>query len=160
MTDRISAILVAVFLIGLSGLLFLQTLQVRNFPGTRFGAEVWPRIVIICMAGLSIVLLVQALRAPGARLSAEALAKLWQRESIAFSVFGCFFGFLLLLPYLGAYPAGGVFVFAVLSILGTKTLRSLLLHLAIAVGATTVLWLVFALVLKVIAPVGRLWSMF
>lgn len=34
----------------------------RNFPGTRFGAEIWSRTILICLGVLALILLVQALR--------------------------------------------------------------------------------------------------
>ncbi len=159
MSNRMTALLLACFLIGLSGLLFLQTFQVRNFPGTRFGAEIWPRAVLIAMGVLSVILMVQALRKTKDAVSAATMKALYEREGIAGSVFACFFGFLWLLPRLGAYPAGGVFVFTILTILGPKTLRATLLHLGISVGSSAVLWLLFSQVLKVIAPAGRWWAL-
>jgi len=159
MSNRVTNIILAAFLLGLSALLFMQTFKVENFPGTRFGAEVWPRAIIICLSLLSLVLLLQSLKKSNTRMSAVAVKELFERESIALSVFACFFCFLWLVPNLGAYPAGGLFVFALLTVLGAKTKRSVLLHLCIAVGASVVLWLLFSQVLKVIAPAGRWWAM-
>lgn len=159
MSNRSIALLLAVFLMGLSALLFLQTLQVQNFPGTRFGAEIWPRAIIVSMGLLSLILFIQSLKKSNARFNAQTLQAVYEREGIAWSVFACFFGFLWLLPRLGAYPAGGLFVFAVLTILGPKTLRFALLHLGVAAGSSVVLWVLFAQVLKVIAPAGRWWAL-
>lgn len=159
MSNRFTSIVLAVFLLGLSVLLFMQTFKVRNFPGTRFGAEVWPRSIIICLVILSLILLVQSMKKSKGAISQDAIKGFFERESIALSVFASFFGFLCLLPYLGAYPAGGLFVFAVLTILGAKNRRSLLLHMLIAVGSSVVLWLLFSQVLKVIAPAGRWWAL-
>ncbi|RPE72150.1 tripartite tricarboxylate transporter TctB family protein [Pacificibacter maritimus] len=159
MSNRGTAVLLAAFLLGLSALLFLQTFQVRNFPGTRFGAEIWPRAILISMGLLSVILLLQSLRKSTVPLTQEALKAVFEREGIAWSVFACFFAFLWLLPRLGAYPAGALFVFATLTILGPKTLRSSLLHLGVAVGSSVVLWVLFSQVLKVIAPSGRWWAL-
>lgn len=159
MSNRSIALLLAVFLMGLSTLLFLQTFQVQNFPGTRFGAEIWPRAIIISMGFLSVILLLQSSRKSNAPLPHQSLKAVYEREGIAWSVFACFFAFLWLLPRLGAYPAGALFVFATLTILGPKTLRSSLLHLGVAVGSSVVLWVLFSQVLKVIAPAGRWWAL-
>ncbi|MFV0335188.1 MAG: tripartite tricarboxylate transporter TctB family protein [Tropicimonas sp.] len=165
MSKRVSGAVLATVLAGFSALLFLQTFKVRNFPGTRFGAEIWPRAILICLGVLAVALLVQSLRQrepaemadpedPGPDRSA-----LVARESIALTVFVCFGAFLLLVPRIGAYPAGAVFVFAVLSFLGPKTLRALALHLGVSIGMTFMLWAIFAHLLKVIAPAGRWWSL-
>ncbi len=159
MSNRSIALLLAVFLMGLSALLFLQTFQVQNFPGTRFGAEIWPRAIIVSMGLLSLILFIQSLKKSNARFNAQTIQAFFERERIAWSVFACFLVFLWLLPRLGAYPAGGLFVFAVLTILGPKTLRFALLHLGVAAGSSVVLWVLFSQVLKVIAPAGRWWAL-
>jgi hypothetical protein len=166
MSKRMSGALLAAALAAFSVVLFLQTFKVRNFPGTRFGAEIWPRAILICLGALALVLLVQSLRCPsGPDAAAEpdeahlGLAQIIAREGIALTVFACFAGFLWLVPRIGAYPAGGLFVMAILTALGPKTPRAALMHLGISIGMTLVLWGLFAHLLKVIAPVGRWWSL-
>lgn len=159
MSKRLSGVLLATALAAFAALLFVQTFKVRNFPGTRFGAEIWPRAIILCLGLLAVALLIQSLRRRDAERTGPGLGELLSREGIAFAVFACFFCFLWLVPRFGAYPAGGLFVFAVLSILGPKSPRAIGLHLLISVGMTVVLWALFAHVLKVIAPVGRWWAL-
>lgn len=146
-------------LLALAVVLFLQTFKVRNFPGSRFGAEIWPRAIIICLGVLAALLLVQSLRRASQSETGKSLREIIARESIAFMVFACFFCFLWLVPRLGAYPAGGVFVFAVLSLLGLRNPRAVLNHLLLAIGVTVVLWGLFTHILKIIPPVGRWWSL-
>lgn len=160
MTKRLSGLLLGAGLFAFTAVLFLQTYKVRNFPGTRFGAELWPRAILICLGVLAVALVIHSLRRPdGAERSGTTLSELIARESIALTVFGCFAAFLWLVPRLGAYPSGGLFVLAVLTAIGPKTLRAFALHAAITVGMTLLLWALFAYLLKVIAPVGRWWSL-
>lgn len=160
MGNRLTGALLGAFIFAFSVVLFLQTYEVRNFPGTRFGAEIWPRAILICLGGLAVVLFVQNLaRTSDPDEARMGPAQLLMREGIALTVFACFAGFLWLVPRLGAYPAGGLFVMSVLTALGPKTLRAFALHAAISLGMTIVLWAVFAHLLKVIAPVGRWWSL-
>lgn len=159
MSKRLSGALLAAIIAALSVVLFLQTFKVRNFPGTRFGAEIWPRAILVCLGALAVAMLVQNLRRADGGTKGPGLAELVTREGIAIAVFACFAAFLWLVPRIGAYPAGGLFVFAVLTTLGAKTLRQLLLHLAISVGMTLVLWAIFSHLLKVIAPAGRWWAL-
>lgn len=159
MSKRLSGILLAAGLLGLAALMFLQTFKVRNFPGTRFGAEIWPRAILICLGVLALILLVQALRRPATAETRRGLSEIVAREGIALAVFACFFCFLWLVPRLGAYPAGGLFVFAVLSILGPRGPRAIGRHLLITVGVTVVLGAVFSHVLMVLAPAGRWWTL-
>ena len=158
MNMRLSNLALGVGLLALSVLCFLQTYEVRNFPGTRFGAEIWPRAILVCLAGLSLVLIVQHLRARESAQDSPAWREVLGREAIALSVFAAFAAFLWLVPRAGAYPSGGVFVMAVLSILGPKTGAAVLRHAAISVLASVTLWLVFSKVLHVLAPGGRWWS--
>ena len=73
MSKRLSGILLAAGLLGLAALMFLQTFKVRNFPGTRFGAEIWSRAILICLGVLALVLLVQALRHRALTLRSSAI---------------------------------------------------------------------------------------
>lgn len=158
MNRRHTDIALAMVLLLGSVLFYAETFQVRNFPGTRFGAEIWPRAILIAMGLLSLLLLIQGLRASPADKPGPGLSGLIAREGIALTVFACFCAFLLLVPRIGAYPAGALFVFAVLSALGPRNPRAVLLHLAIALGMTLVLWVIFSGILKVIVPSGR-WTM-
>lgn len=158
MSKRLAYALPAGALTVIAALLFLQTFEVRNFPGIRFGAEIWPRAIIVCLGTLSVLLLVQTLRHAGDR-PAPDLRTLAAREGIAFAVFACFFCFLWLTPRIGAYPAGGLFVFAVLTVLGANTVRATLVNMFISVMMTALLWVIFTHVLKVIAPSGRWWAL-
>lgn len=162
MSNRLSGAVLAAVLFGLSVLLFIQTFKVRNFPGTRFGAEIWPRSILICLGALALILLVQSLRRRSAAApigTEEAAPRGLAQEGIALAVFGCFAAFLFLAPRLGAYLSGSLFVFAVLSILGPKSLRAALTHLCVSVGAAVTLWLLFSHVLHVLAPAGRWWAL-
>lgn len=161
MTKRLSGFLLGAAIFAFTAVLFLQTYKVRNFPGTRFGAEIWPRAILICLGVLAVALVIHSLRrSDGGERSGGTLTDMLAREGIAVTVFVCFGAFLWLVPRLGAYPSGGLFVMAVLTALGPKTLRATARHAVIAVGMTLVLWGLFAHLLKVIAPAGRWWSLF
>ncbi|MFV0490887.1 MAG: tripartite tricarboxylate transporter TctB family protein [Pseudorhodobacter sp.] len=160
MSKRGTNILLAFLLLAGVLLFYVESFNVRNFPGTRFGAEIWPRAILICMGVLALALLVASLRQTGEEAEKPGLGAIIGREGIALTVFASFLGFLLLVPRLGAYLSGAIFVFAVLTFLGPKTRRATVLHLAIAIGMTIVLWGIFSGLLNVIVPSGRWMSGF
>lgn len=146
-------------------ILFQQTFLVRNFPGVRFGAEIWPRFVIAIVAVLAVIQLLQGIRGgnlPRRQPTEEGEVDRTERgftsgDAIAIAIFVSFAIFVYLLPILGTPLAGFLLVFGILSLIGEIKPRAILRHVVIAGGAVALMWVIFTYVLRVILPAG-LWA--
>jgi hypothetical protein len=151
--------IVAVFLLLLCGVLFWATTQIRDPGFDQMGADVWPRIMLVLLAGLSLAYLVQSLGA-GATGSADddtsAGPGWWARYQNPLWCFVLFFAFLVTMPYLGMLVGGILFVFAMMSVLGGWSPRLIVLHAAIAVLSVGAMWSIFTFGLRVMLPEGEL----
>jgi putative tricarboxylic transport membrane protein len=147
----------AVGLVVLCAVLVAATFDIRETNYATPGAEVWPRIVLAWLSGLSLVYLgrslVRARRARGAEAE--------RGPGLPANVVWCFVlfaAFLLSLPLLGMLVGGVLFVFAALSVMGRKDLRAVVHHAVIAVVSVGAVWAVFTFALHVILPAGALFG--
>lgn len=147
----------ALSMLVLSGIFFAETFSFRE--GSRFsvGAAVYPRYVLAVLAGLSAILLVRSVAGRN-RLSEISLAgfdfptlvsRYWRTVAI-FASFALYAGFL---PVIGFPAATVIFLVALQLILaGRLDPRTIALILAIAVGATGFVYVIFTEVLRVVLP--------
>ena len=82
--------IVAVLLLLFCGVMFWATTQIRDPGFEQMGAEVWPRLVLVLLSGLSLVYLVQSLRMGGDEAGsqaaqAKAAGSWWSRYQNAIS---------------------------------------------------------------------------
>ncbi|MGJ3261330.1 MAG: tripartite tricarboxylate transporter TctB family protein [Rhodospirillales bacterium] len=159
--NRINAdVVIALLLLTISTVLFVDTFFYETVPGAIIGAKIWPRVVTIFLGSLSFLYLVQSLRgshpAPTEEEAAGGLSG-WLRLNR--NVVGCFmlYGiFLFSLKWLGMLLGGIAFVFATLSFLGESNRRSYIINGVVAVVTIGCMWALFQFGLGVILPQGEI----
>ncbi len=152
--------LIAIFLLLFCGVFLAASFTIRETSYASLGAEVWPRVVLVFLTLLSLGFLLQSLR-PDRREDTPARRDLRQWLAAHTNAFWCFcwFGlFLTTLPYLGMLVGGILFVYATLTSLGRRDLRSHMVHAAIAVISVAAMWALFTYGLNVFLPEGTLIS--
>jgi len=149
----------ALFLLLFSTLFFNASYDIRDLGFETLGAEVWPRIILVILALLSLILLVRSISQPPKMESRGFSWKQWfATYSNALWCFSLFLLFLVTLPYFGMLLGGVLFVFALLCIVGHRTTRATIQHIFIATGCIGVMWAIFTFGLKVMLPQGQLFS--
>jgi putative tricarboxylic transport membrane protein len=152
---------VAVSLLVFCGVFYWASLHVEDMGYETIGSEIWPQLILAVLFVLSLGYLFQALRDGDHEAGPGGGFKGWLgRYRSALSCYGLFLIFLLTLPWLGMLLGGTFFVFAVLTVLGERTVRHHLIHAGIAVGSISFMWAVFTFGLRVILPQGeilRIW---
>ncbi len=158
MTEARRDTVVAVFLLLVCGTFFAASFDIRETSYASLGSEVWPRAILAVLFVFSLVLLAQSLkrRDHGARLGGGGIKGWLSAYRNALACYLLFGLYLLTLPYLGMLIGGGLFVFATLTAIGRRDLRSLGLHAAIAAGTIGFMWSVFTYGLNVMLPAGEL----
>ena len=125
----------------------------------KFGqmpAALWPRMILIPLAGLSMMLLVKAQMAsePDAPGKSAREWLLYYKNPIV--CFFLFFLFLLTMPVMGMLLGGLAYVFLTLTYLGGWTKDKLILHAVIALTSVLGMWAIFTQLLGVFLPEGIL----
>ena len=148
-------VVVAIGLMLFCGLCFAATFQIRDMGYATIGAEVWPRLILLVLALLTLVYLARSLRRPASEGTGKGLTGWLHRYKNALWCYALFALFLLTLPWLGMLIGGILFVFAALTVMGERTLRAHLTHAAIAIGTIGLMWAIFTFGLRVILPEGE-----
>lgn len=160
---------VAVFLLLVAGVFFWASFDIRQPDYGVLMPSTWPRIIIGVLAFLSVIYLIQSLRAPsedtveGGKEDDLATPGLggffayWRNPIICFATF---LGFLVTLPVLGSLIGGVAFVFVLLGFLGGWSPRQLAVHALVAIGAVGGMWAVFTFGLGVLLPTGMIYNPF
>lgn len=153
---------VAVALLAFTGFMFWASFDIREPDYGVLPPSVWPRVILGALGILSLVFLLQSLRAgPDSPEQGEedrpqgltGYLLYWRNPIICFSLFAAY---LALLPVLGMLIDGMLFVFVLLCALGGWTPRHLALHAAVSVIAVGGMWSVFTFGLNVLLPTGIL----
>ncbi|WP_192890124.1 tripartite tricarboxylate transporter TctB family protein [Vibrio bathopelagicus] len=122
---------------------------------TNYGtmtSNVWPTIVLSVLTTLCVIYFLTSLKP----VQSESFNwKTFFPRNVAI-VFTLFAGFVYSLPYLGMLIGGSTFVFLVLTMIGYKTLKYMLIHMCIAIGSVAVMYVVFTFGLSVMLPEGEL----
>lgn len=152
---------VAVILLLFSGVFFAATFTIRQTSYGTIGSELWPRIVILVLAVFTAVHLVASVRrgdeSEGRQEPTGAgVGGFLATHRNPIWCFAIFALFLWTLPYLGMLIGGVLFVFVLLTAVGGRDARSLVLHAAISLGAVGAMWAVFTFALHVILPEGEI----
>lgn len=147
----------ALCLLLLCGVLTVNTFQM---PPPMFGqmpATLWPRMILVPLAFLSILLLVNAQREHvDAAPAHKSLSDWFVYYKNPIVCFGLFFLFLITMPVLGMLLGGLAYVFLTLTFLGGWTRDKLILHSAISFVCVVGMWLIFTQLLGVFLPQGTL----
>ncbi len=168
--DVISAIVLLV----ICGILWHASLDIREPDYGQLSPATWPRIIIGVLTLLSLIFLVQSIRAtsnptsddttttsfdsplPSSRGHEGGIKNFylyWRNVIWCFSLFGLY---LYTMPWLGMLIGALLFVFLLLNTLGGWTPRNLLIHAAIALATVGSMWSLFTYGLGVILPSGTL----
>ncbi|MDH3315383.1 MAG: tripartite tricarboxylate transporter TctB family protein [Gammaproteobacteria bacterium] len=150
-------IIISLLLMTLSAVFFVETFGMQKVHLAIIGAKLWPRLVVIVLFFLSTLYFIQSIRATRPPPGAPLTLKGWIIDNR--NVIGCFATyalFLLTLPYLGMLLGGSLFVFATLTLIGRRDLRSHLIHAVVAVVTIGGMWAMFRFGLGVILPEGEI----
>lgn len=148
---------IAVLLFAIAALFFWETYNIPQFEYASIGSEVWPRIILVPLFVLCAIYFFQSLRR-GAATADEtpATGSILVRYRNPILSFLIFFLFLLTVDYLGMLIGGSLLVFALLTVLGHRSPKFLLLHAVIAIVSVGAVWSLFTFALRVYLPEGEL----
>ena len=144
---------VAVFLLLFCGVFFAASFRIEETSYATIGAEVWPRLILAVMFGLSAIYLFQSVR-KGPVDAGGPKAGFLSRYRNAILCYGLFLAFLLTLDILGMLLGGIAFVFLALTALGERSLKMLAIHALVAIVSVGVMWSIFTFALRVMLPPG------
>lgn len=148
---------IAVLLFAIAALFFWETYNIPQFEYASIGSEVWPRIILVPLFVLCVVYFFQSLRRGAAATSETApVGNILMRYRNPILSFVIFFAFLYTVDYLGMLIGGSLLVFALLTVLGHRTPKFLLLHAVIAIVSVGAVWSLFTFALRVYLPEGEL----
>ncbi len=156
MTFNRDSIIAIVLLLACGGLL-VASFDIREPDYGQLSPAAWPRAVLGATALLSLIYLVQSLRAGPSQVATEGprgLAGFAAHWRNVLWVFALFLAYLLAMPWIGMLLGGIAFAFLLLTALGG--LRLAPRHAAIALVAVGGVWALFTFGLEVILPRGEL----
>ncbi len=151
---------IAIFLLVAWCVFFWASFDIRQIDYGTMGAEVWPRGVLAILFCLTAIYLFQSIKAgPDETADEPFTVGAWLRKyQNPLWCYGLYFIFLLTLPVFGMLIGGIALVFCLLTVLGERTPRFLLIHAAVAVLSITGMWALFTFALGVILPQGMIFT--
>jgi hypothetical protein len=156
---------VAIFLLLVCGVFFWASFDI---PQPDYGVllpSTWPRVIIGALAVLSLIYLVQSLRAgadadepaPDREPGFTGWLAYYRNPITCFVVFALF---LISLPVLGMLIGGVGFVFVLMGMLGGWAPRQLAVHAVVALATVGAMWSLFTFGLGVMLPAGMIFNPF
>ena len=137
---------IALILLAVTGAFFWESFNIPELGYASMGSAVWPRVIMTPLIVLCIALFVQSLRKKAvAEGKSPGIGAIIIEFRNPIMCFGIFFVFLLLIDYLGMLLAGIAVTFALLTAIGNRSPKALLLH---------------AFVLRVYLPEGEILSFY
>ena len=147
-------VVIALLLLTISAVFFIDTFTYGRAGLAIVGAKLWPRAIMIALGVLSALYLVQSIRKETVPSTSQG-AKAWVAENCnVIACFALYALFLAALPWLGMLLGGIGFVFATLTVLGHRDMKSHLVHLAVAAFSVGLMWSIFTFALGVVLPEG------
>lgn len=155
---------IATILLVVVALFYWETYNIPEFEYASIGSEVWPRVILVPLFALCVIYLVQSLRA-GAPAGAaprggSGVLRFLATYRNPIAAFAVFLVFLLTIDYLGMLLGGTALVFALLTVLGHRTLRAIAMHAVIAAVSVGLVWSLFTYVLRVYLPQGEILQLY
>ena len=161
--DRINRdVVIAAVLLLFCGVFFWASFDIRQPDYGVLLPSTWPRVILAALTFLSMIYLIQSLRAGVAEKEEEAddrpgsIAEWYAYWRNVIWCFALFLGYLLALPVLGMLLSGILFVFLLLGFMGGWAPRDLVMHAAVAVLAIGSVWSLFTFALGVLLPPGMI----
>ena len=143
----------ALVLLVICGVFFHATLGLKPPMFGQLSSALWPRMILVPLALLSLALLVRSQRGEAAASDAGLIE--WFRDNTnPIICFVLFFLFILTMPVLGMLLGGIAYVFLTLSVLGGWEPRRLVGHAAISLFFVVGMWAIFTQALGVFLPEG------
>jgi hypothetical protein len=142
----------------LCGVLYYETTLIADYGFAQVGADVWPRIILGVISALALVQIILGL---GTRRPVAAPPDAGQSDTdqgwlsrvlVPVTVFAGVVLFALLVPFLGFMMSGLLMVFALLSVIGPKSPRAILIHAGVATVSVVCVTLFFTQVMGVLLP--------
>ena len=165
--DRINrAVVIAAVLLLFSGVFFWASFEIRAPDYGVLLPSTWPRVILAVLTFLSMIYLIQSLRAGAAETDDEtddrprSIGEWYAYWHNVLWCFALFLGYLLALPVLGMLLSGILFVFLLLGFMGGWAPRDLIMHAAVAVLAIGSVWSLFTFALGVLLPPGMIIPVF
>lgn len=149
----------ALCLLLVSGVFFADTFRLEPAMFGQMPATLWPRMILVPLAGLSLMLLVRAQLADGGDRSDQprkSFGEWFTYYKNPIVCFFLFFLFLITLPIMGMLLGGLAYVFVTLCYLGGWTGKRLIQHSLITVVCVVGMWAIFTQLLGVFLPEGIL----
>lgn len=148
---------IAILLLAITAAFYWETYNIPHFDYASIGSEIWPRVILVPLFILCGIYFFQSLgkgKTTEQKFSGVAgFFRAYQNPIFSFIIF---FIFLLTLDYLGMLIGGTLLVFALLTALGYRTPKYLLIHAAIAIVSVGAVWSLFTFALQVYLPEGEL----
>ena len=152
---------IALILLAVTGAFFWESFNIPELGYASMGSAVWPRVIMTPLIVLCIALFVQSLRKKAvAEGKSPGIGAIIIEFRNPIMCFGIFFVFLLLIDYLGMLLAGIAVTFALLTAIGNRSPKALLLHAVIAIVSVGLVWSLFTFVLRVYLPEGEILSFY
>jgi len=137
-------------LLGLSAVLYHQSLQIDDLGFLELGPTVFPSFFIGVLAALSLLLLFGSISLKGER---EVSGKVDRKVFLMRGVFyGMLIVYLVVMPYVGYIVSTALFLFCGMVLLGRRTAKDLALYAVISAVGTGVLYALFGVLLKLFLP--------
>ena len=157
MRSLIRDTVIALVLLAVTSIYFWETFNIPDPGYASMGSAIWPRVILVPLFVLCVAYLIQSLKrkaeADGEPFSFRGTLAMYQNPIYCFVIF---FIFLLVIDYLGMLIAGLLVTFALLTAIGNRTPRALLMHLVISVVSVGLVWALFTYVLRLYMPEGEL----
>ena len=147
----------ALVLLLICGVMLANTFQIPAAMIGQMPAALWPRLILIPLAGLSLMLLIRAqVSKDDDSAESRSLSEWFVYYRNPIVCFALFFGFLITMPILGMLIGGLLYVFLTLSFLGGWTGKLVLHHALISAFFVVGMWAIFTQLLGVFLPEGIL----
>lgn len=148
---------IAIVSLIICGALFITTFQMPPAMFNQMPATLWPRMILVPLALLSVILLVKAQMAEiDESHKARSLGEWFSYYKNPIVCFALFFLFLVSMPIFGMLLGGLLYVFITLSFLGGWSPKLMLQHGLITVFFVVGMWAIFTQLLGVFLPEGIL----
>ncbi|UOA14977.1 tripartite tricarboxylate transporter TctB family protein [Sulfitobacter dubius] len=139
----------------LCAVLYYQTTLIADYGFAQVGADVWPKIILGAIAALALIQMALGIYRSGLSPDSRPATRQanWRKSAVVpFTVFGATIGFALLVPYAGFTASGLLMVFVLLSAIGPKSPRAIVMHAAIAAISVLTVAFFFSCVMGVLLP--------
>ena len=149
-------VVIALLLLTISAVFLVDTFTYGRAGLAIVGAKLWPSAIMIALGVLAALYLIQSIRKEPVAPTSQG-AKAWIAENRnVITCFALYALFLVGLPWLGMLLGGIAFVFATLTVLGHRDMKSHLVHLAVAAVSVGAMWSIFTFALGVVLPEGEI----